>query len=87
MKTMSRIALGTVLAACCASTAIAQASQGSCNPNAPKTRAEVKADLNQWRAAGYDPLDWLDYPDNAQRAGRIVSLQRAAAGMTGGCAQ
>ena len=87
MKTISRIAVGTLLAACCASTAFAQASQGACNPNAPKTRAEVKADLVQWRAAGYDPLDWIDYPENAQFAGRIVSQQRAAAGNTGLCAQ
>jgi hypothetical protein len=47
----------------------------------------VKADLVQWRAAGYDPLDWIDYPENAQFAGRIVSQQRAAAGNTGLCAQ
>jgi hypothetical protein len=86
MKIISRITLGTLLAACCATTAFAQASQG-CNPNAPKTRAEVKADLTQWRAAGYDPLDWIDYPDNAQRAGRIVAQQRAATGNTGICAQ
>jgi hypothetical protein len=87
MKTISRIAVGTLLAACCASTAFAQASQGSCNPAGPKTRAEVRADLAQWRAAGYDPLDWIDYPDNAQLAGRIVSRQRAAADNTGLCAQ
>ena len=87
MKTLSRITLGTLLAACCAATAFAQTAQGSCNPYAAKTRAEVKADLVQWRAAGYDPLDWIDYPDNAQLAGRIVSRQRAAAGNTGLCAQ
>jgi hypothetical protein len=34
-------------------------------------------DLIEWRAAGYDPLDWIDYPENAQRAGRIVAARRA----------
>jgi hypothetical protein len=85
MKTLSRITLGALLAACCATTAFAQASQ-ACNPNTAKTRAEVKADLIQWRAAGYDPLDWIDYPDNAQQAGRIVAQRRAATGNTGVCA-
>ncbi|MGA3252290.1 MAG: DUF4148 domain-containing protein [Paraburkholderia sp.] len=87
MKSISRITLGTLLAACCATTAFAQVSQGSCHPYAPKTRAEVKAELTQWRAAGYEPLDWINYPENAQRAGRIVSQQRAASGNTGVCAQ
>jgi hypothetical protein len=57
-------------------TAFAQTSQPS-DPSAPLTRAQVKADLAAWRAAGYDPLDWIDYPDNAQRAGRIVAARRA----------
>ena len=87
MKTLSRISLGALLAACCASIAFAQTSQGSCNPSAPKTRAEVKADYVQWRAAGYDPLDWINYPYNAQLAGRIVAQQRAMAGIPAGCAQ
>jgi hypothetical protein len=59
------------------STAFAQTSARPYDPSAPKTRAQVKADLAEWRAAGYDPLDWIDYPDNAQRAGRIVAARRA----------
>jgi hypothetical protein len=87
METISRITLGALLAACCASTAFAQTSQGSCNPYAPKTRAEVKADYIQWRAAGYDPQDWINYPYNAQQAGRIVAQRRAMAGIPAGCVQ
>ncbi|HEY1999070.1 DUF4148 domain-containing protein [Paraburkholderia sp.] len=87
MKFMSRVMLGAALGAWCVTSGFAQASPGSCDPSAPKTRAEVKADLAQWLAAGYDPLDWLDYPDNAQRAGRIVSQQRAAADNHGACPQ
>jgi Domain of unknown function (DUF4148) len=75
MKIVSRIGLGALLAAVSISSALAQ--QASMDPSAPKTRAQVKADLADWRAAGYDPLDWIDYPENAQRAGRIVAARRA----------
>lgn len=77
MKIVSRIGLGALLAAACMSTAFAQTSARPYDPSAPKTRAEVKADLAAWRAAGYDPLDWINYPDNALRAGRIVAARRA----------
>lgn len=86
MKVTSRVLLGALLSAWCVTSAFAQTSS-SCNSSAPKTRAEVKADLAQWLAAGYDPFDWINYPDNAQRAGRIVSQQRAAAGQTANCMQ
>jgi len=43
----------------------------------------VKADLVAWIKAGYDPNDWLNYPENAQRAGRIVAAQRAQAAGSG----
>ncbi|MGA7779207.1 MAG: DUF4148 domain-containing protein [Paraburkholderia sp.] len=85
MKVTSRVLLGVLFGASCATSAFAQTS--SCNSSAPKTRAEVKADLAQWLAAGYDPLDWINYPDNAQRAGRIVWQQRVAAGQTANCMQ
>jgi hypothetical protein len=67
------------LAATSISSAFAQTPTPSRDPQAPKTRAEVRADLVEWRAAGYDPLDWIDYPDNAQRASRIVAARRAQA--------
>ena len=87
MKIIFRVLLGALFSAWCVTSAFAQTSSGSCNPYAPKTRAEVKADLVQWLAAGYDPLDWIDYPENAQRAGRIVAQERAAAGQTTNCMQ
>lgn len=77
MKIASQVGLGALLAAVCMSTAFAQTLARPYDPSAPKTRAEVKADLAEWRAAGYDPLDWIDYPDNALRAGRIVAARRA----------
>lgn len=79
MKNKSRIAcfvLGA-FAACFAASAMAQPMAPINDPSAPKTRAQVKQEFLAWRAAGYDPNDWLDYPDNAIRAGRIVA-QRAA---------
>jgi|GEM_PF-1503700 len=77
MKTLSRIGLGALLAAVSMSAAVAQSSPRPSDPSAPKTRAEVKADLAEWRAAGYDPLDWINYPNNAQRAARIVAQRHA----------
>ncbi|CAH2783165.1 MAG: FIG00453996: hypothetical protein [uncultured Paraburkholderia sp.] len=51
MKTLSRIGLGALLAAVSMSAAWAQSSTRPTDPAAPKTRAEVKADLVEWRAA------------------------------------
>ncbi|CAB3798399.1 hypothetical protein LMG28688_04716 [Paraburkholderia caffeinitolerans] len=34
----------------------------------PLTRADVRAELAQLRAAGYDPSDWMHYPQNIQAA-------------------
>lgn len=34
----------------------------------PVTRAQVRAELTQLRAAGYDPSDWMHYPENIQAA-------------------
>jgi hypothetical protein len=80
MKLVSLAGLGALLAAVSMSTAFAQTSARPYDPSAPKTRAEVRADLAEWRAAGYNPLDWIDYPNNAQRAGRIVAARRAQQG-------
>ncbi|WGS52943.1 DUF4148 domain-containing protein [Paraburkholderia sp. D15] len=83
MKIASLAGLGALLTAMSMNIAFAQTPAHSNDPSAPKTRAEVKADLADWLAAGYDPLDWIDYPSNAQRAGRIVAARRAqAAGAT-----
>jgi hypothetical protein len=76
MASLSRITLGLLVAAC--SVASASALAQPYNPSGPLTRAQVRADLADWRAAGYDPLDWIHYPENAQRAGTIVAQRRAA---------
>jgi hypothetical protein len=68
----SRFLLGA-LALCCAATAFAQPASGPGDPSAPKTRAQVRQEFLAWRAAGYDPYDWLNYPENAMRASRIVA--------------
>ncbi|MCG5074201.1 DUF4148 domain-containing protein [Paraburkholderia tagetis] len=79
MNTLSRVALGLLAAACCVASASALAQPYS--PTGPLTRAQVVADLIAWRAAGYEPLDWLHYPENAQRAGAIVAQRRASGAM------
>lgn len=76
MKTL----LVTLVSAIFSVSALAQQPARNGDPSAPKTRAEVKADLKAWLAAGYDPNNWWEYPMNAQRAGRIVAAQRAQAG-------
>jgi hypothetical protein len=80
MSLTVRVLSGTLLGAWCLSTAFAQTNAESCDHNSPKTRAEVKAELAAARAAGDNPLDWIHYPENAIRAGRIVAEQRAQAG-------
>ncbi|SOE97272.1 protein of unknown function [Burkholderia sp. D7] len=79
MKTFSRMMVGALLGVWCGVLAFAQPPSKPYDPSAPKTRAEVKADLIEWLAAGYDPNDWVDYPDNALRTRAIVSARRAQA--------
>ncbi len=38
----------------------------------------MRQEFLTWQATGYDPNDWLGYPDNAIRASRIVAQQRDA---------
>ncbi|MDR5739753.1 MULTISPECIES: DUF4148 domain-containing protein [unclassified Caballeronia] len=72
---MKAIARSTVLALAAFSTvsALAQPLSG----DAPRTRDQVRQEAAAWIAAGYDPNDWLHYPDNAIRANRVIT-QRAA---------
>ncbi|MDR5828362.1 DUF4148 domain-containing protein [Caballeronia sp. LP006] len=79
---LSHLILFATVASCAAS-ALAQPVTPIGDPSAPKTRAQVKQEFLAWRAAGYDPNDWLNYPDNAMRAGQIVSQQRQAQRATG----
>jgi hypothetical protein len=48
--------------------------------DAPKTRAQVRAELAELVQAGYNPRDWFHYPDNVQAAERRVAAERAAQG-------
>ncbi|KXU82429.1 hypothetical protein CI15_33380 [Paraburkholderia monticola] len=80
MNLFSRIGLGALLTVVTISTVYAQPVTQPTDPSAPKTRAQVRADLLEWLAAGYDPFDWINYPENAQRAGRIVAQRRAEQG-------
>jgi opacity protein-like surface antigen len=49
-------------------TSFAQSSQ-------PVTRADVRADLVRVEQAGYNPGDWLHYPENIQAAQARVAEQ------------
>ena len=46
--------------------------------NAPVTRAEVRAELAALEKAGYNPNDWMNYPENLQAAQQRVDAERIA---------
>ena len=72
MKTLLKI--GALIAAFVAAPVISFAQQSQ-----PLTRAQVRADLVAVEKAGYNPADYVNYPENIQRAERIVAEQNAAA--------
>jgi hypothetical protein len=47
--------------------------------NEPVSRAQVRAELAQLEKAGYDPHDWIHYPENIQAAEAKVAAQNATA--------
>lgn len=47
--------------------------------NQPLTRAQVRADLERVMKAGYNPSDWLHYPQNIQAAEARIAAEDAAA--------
>ena len=44
----------------------------------PVTRAQLRTEIVQLRAAGYEPGDWMHYPENIQAAEAKVEAQKAA---------
>ncbi|WP_175685608.1 DUF4148 domain-containing protein [Burkholderia anthina] len=49
------------------------------NPQ-PLTRAQVRAELVQLEKAGYNPNDWMNYPENIQAAqAKIAAAQGTGA--------
>ena len=80
MVNFNRLALCALFCASCATSAYAQDSSATLDPSAPKTRAQVVAELNEWFAAGFIPDEWAHYPDNAEAATAIVAQRRAGIG-------
>ena len=71
MKSFTRIVLvASLIAAPIAS--FAQSSQSI-------SRAQVRAELAQLEKAGYDPHDWVHYPENLQAAEAKVAAQNTTA--------
>ncbi len=52
---------------------------GFAQSNQPLTREQVRADLVKVEKAGYNPRDWMHYPDNIQAAEQRVSAQEGIA--------
>lgn len=48
------------------------------------TRAQVRAELAELLAAGYNPSDKIHYPDNLQAAEQRIQAQRAARALASG---
>lgn len=51
---------------------------------APVTRAQVRAELAELRAAGYNPSDKIHYPDNLWAAQQRVQVQHASSALANG---
>ncbi|KDB08254.1 Protein of unknown function DUF4148 [Burkholderia sp. lig30] len=45
----------------------------------PLTRAQVRAELVQLEKAGYNPNDWVNYPENIQAAQAKIAAQNSGA--------
>ncbi len=45
----------------------------------PLTRAQVRAELVQLEKAGYNPNDWVNYPENIQAAQAKIAAQNTGA--------
>lgn len=75
MKSLSQLAL---VAALIAAPVVSYAQSAQ-----PVTRAQVRDELVQVEKAGYDPHDWIHYPENIQAAESKVAAQNAAAQRTG----
>ncbi|MFM0630398.1 DUF4148 domain-containing protein [Paraburkholderia xenovorans] len=71
MKSFTKV----VLVAALAVVPLASFAQSSPSP----TRAQVRAQLEQLEKAGYNPRDWVHYPENIQAAEAKVAAQNAAA--------
>ncbi|BBU32066.1 hypothetical protein BTHE68_58000 (plasmid) [Burkholderia sp. THE68] len=73
MKSFARMVLFAAVVAVPAA-AFAQSSSSQ-----PASRAQVRAELAQLEKAGYDPHDWVHYPENIQAAQARLAAQNAAA--------
>jgi hypothetical protein len=71
MKSFTRMVLIAALVAAPVAS-FAQSSQSV-------SRAQVRAELAQLEKAGYDPHDWIHYPENLQAAEAKVAAQNATA--------
>jgi hypothetical protein len=45
----------------------------------PLTRAQVRAEVVQLEKAGYNPNDWVNYPENIQAAQAKIAAQNTGA--------
>ncbi|MFM0741221.1 DUF4148 domain-containing protein [Paraburkholderia xenovorans] len=70
--------LGAVVLA--ATVAFPAVSYSQTQQQSPVTRAEVRSELAQVRAAGYDSADWVHYPQNIQAAEARIAAEKSNMG-------
>jgi hypothetical protein len=73
MKALIYIAAAAIML-CAPAIAFAQQNDG------PVTRAQVRAELAALESVGYNPNDWINYPENIQAAEQRLAAKRAAEG-------
>jgi hypothetical protein len=71
------VVAATIIAAPVFSFAQSNSQAGVQLNNQPLTRAQVRADFERVVKAGYDPLDWIHYPENIQAAEARISAEDA----------
>ncbi|WP_233887028.1 DUF4148 domain-containing protein [Paraburkholderia flagellata] len=78
MKTLICMALGLLIGVTLIASSDAQTTLTSSVSSVSKTRADVKAELATWRAAGLQPAGLNNnYPDDVLQAAAIVEQRRA----------
>ncbi|ACR32740.1 DUF4148 domain-containing protein [Burkholderia glumae] len=70
--------LASILSGATLLAAVPAFAQSAATSQAPVTRAQVKAELEELVNAGYNPRDWYHYPQNIQAAERIVQQRHEA---------
>jgi hypothetical protein len=71
MKSLNVVAIAAAAILLAPAVPFAQASQ-------PLTRAQVRSELVQYRQAGYQPGDWMQFPESLKRTQEVIAQRNSA---------